>query len=297
MLTVNRDSRQNLSHVQDHDQCGDDKRCLPTRLLISGLPRAQRESRIIMAIQVAIDDSNRGQEDQPAFILAGFLATAPNWMHFSDDWQDELDREPSISLLKASEAINLKKNFAGWTEQERDARLLSFVAIIRQYTFASVHTSLAKRSFERVFSGYTGALKKMYAEATVALITRVMHFAKKNKMRQSFEYIFDEGIMSPNQLRDMHREATERLKGYARLIKKFRHDTDDNFYPLQAADLFAGYYRERLVAESEGRIFQSFVLDALMTIPHIDGTISDHQLEYVKRGIDERNNSLKPRRH
>ena len=35
------------------------------------------------------------------------------------------------------------------------------------------------------------------------------------------------------------------------VIPRHRHDTDDHFYPIQAADLFAGYYREQLVAESE----------------------------------------------
>lgn len=53
-------------------------------------------------------------------------------------------------------------------------------------------------------------------------------------MHQDFEFIFDEGILSPNQLRDLHREAIERMPQKRRLIKTCRHDTDDNFYPLQA---------------------------------------------------------------
>jgi hypothetical protein len=71
-------------------------------------------------------------------------------------------------------------------------------------------------------------------------------------------------LMSPNQLHNKRKEAIRPLKHQTRFIKKFRHDTDDNFYPLQAAELFAGYYRQKLAAESEGRVSQSRVLDALI---------------------------------
>jgi len=36
--------------------------------------------------------------------------------------------------------------------------------------------------------------------------------------------------------------------------------------PIQAADLFAGYYREQLVAEAEGRMLESPVLAELMKV-------------------------------
>jgi hypothetical protein len=287
MLTVKPQMRQNLAHRRDHRQCGNDKACLQVRSFVSGLPRREREKRaFVVTVQVAVDDSNRGQENQPAFILAGFMATVPSWESFVDDWQKELDREPSIRLLKASEAINLRKHFAGWSEDERDARLLSFVRIIRKYAFASIRNTLVKEQFDRTFVGFTGGLKKMYPQATIALITRTMHFAEKRKMRQPFEFIFDEGIMSPNQLRDMHDDAIKYLPPKIhRYISKFRHDTDDHFYPIQAADLFAGYYREQLVAETEGRTFESPVLTELMKIHCLDAPITQRHLDYVKRGV------------
>jgi hypothetical protein len=37
-----------------------------------------------MPVQVAIDDSNKGQENSPSFILAGFMATVPRWGDFAD---------------------------------------------------------------------------------------------------------------------------------------------------------------------------------------------------------------------
>jgi hypothetical protein len=260
------------------------------RALVSGLPCAEREKRIFVTVQVAIDDSNRGQEDAPAFILAGFMATVPHWEAFADEWQDELNREPSISLLKAKEAINLRKNFAGWTDEERDARLLAFVEIIRKHTFESIRTTLVKRDFDRILKSSKGVFRNLYPEATIALITRVMHFAEKRRMRQPFEFIFDTNILSPNQLQNIHREALEYMTPYqARYISKFRHDTDDHFYPLQAADLFAGYFREELVAKAEDRAFESPVLAAMMEIPCIGAPVTERRLNYIARRVREFN--------
>lgn len=170
------------------------------------------------------------------------MATVPHWMGFwrryvrkatfADDWQAELKREPSISLLKSSEALNLRRNFSGWSDKERDERLVSFVAIIRKHAFASIRTTVVKREFERAFFDFKRGSKKLYAQATITLITRTMHFAAARKMRQPFEFIFDRGIMSPNQLEDMHRDAVKRMPHQERYIKQFRHDTDDNFLPL-----------------------------------------------------------------
>jgi uncharacterized protein DUF3800 len=271
----------------EHNNHGDEFACMQIRCLVSGLPKAEREARIFVSVQVVIDDSNKGQENEPAFILAGFLATVPNWEDFTDAWQNELDHEPSITLLKSSEALNLRWNFAGWSAEERDQRLLAFVKIIRDHVFARVHTSIVKRDFDRIFAGFKGALEKIYPEAVISLVTRTMHFAQRRKMRQPFEYVFDAGILSPNQLKNLHREALQRMPQKARWIKRFRHDTDDNFYPLQAADLYAGYYRAKLVAEANDEVFRSPVLDALLAIPEIDATTTEYQMEFIKRGIGE----------
>ncbi len=108
-------------------------------------------------------------------------------------------------------------------------------------------------------------------------------------MRQTFEFIFDENIMSPNQLRDMYNEAIEDLPyRAARVIKGFRHETDDNFYPIQAADLFASYVRDELLALSQEREFHSRVYDALLKIPCVHVPLNAERLMNIRRRIQER---------
>jgi hypothetical protein len=240
-------------------------------------------------VQVAIDDSNRGQENDPAFILAGWMAPVNNWALFTEQWDKELKKEPSISLLKSNEALNFRNNFGGYSDRERDDRLLGFVKIINDATFASIRLALVKNDFDRILKASKGSLKKMYALPTAALVTRTLYFAVRRKMRQTFEFIFDAEIMTPNQLKDMEKEAKDGLPPKtARMVKGFRHDTDHNFYPLQAADLFAGYVREDLIARAAGREFKSPVWTALNKKPCVEVDLSEDNLTDLRRRMEEK---------
>jgi hypothetical protein len=267
----------------------DERACWQVLRLISGLPSRERAARVLSVIQVAIDDSNRGQEDSPAFVLAGFMGRAENWADFADDWQGCLEEDPPIPLLKGRDAINLEKHFKGWTEDERDARLLRFIEIISGHVFASIRLAIRKSDFDRILKQPSGAMKKMYALPTSALVTRTLDFALDRKMGQTFEFVFDTNIMSPNQLRNMYKGAIADLPyKAARIIKGFRHDTDDNFYPIQAADLFASYVRDELLALSEGREFRSRVYDALMKIRCVDVPLNADVLMNIRHRIQKR---------
>jgi hypothetical protein len=63
----------NLATHWGHD---DGCACWQVLRLISGLPSKERKARCFGVIQVAVDESNRGQEDSPAFVLAGFAGRA-----------------------------------------------------------------------------------------------------------------------------------------------------------------------------------------------------------------------------
>jgi hypothetical protein len=76
-------------------------------------------------------------------------------------------------------------------------------------------------------------------------------------MRQTFEFIFDDNIMSPNQLRDMYREAIRDL-------------------------------RDELLASSEGRKFYPPIYDEVMKIPRIDVPLDAGTLLEIRRRIEQK---------
>src|SRR5260370_7333889 len=129
MLTVNRKSRQNLSHVRSHNQCGDDKACLHVGALFSGLPKALRDAGLLMVLQAWIDESGKGQGQGPVYLLAGYVGKKTMWEDFADDWQAELDRAPILPYLHAKES----QLFKGLSTQDRTKPLLPSLPIITNH--------------------------------------------------------------------------------------------------------------------------------------------------------------------
>src|SRR5271170_4973327 len=80
-----------------------------------------------MVLQAWFDESGKGQE--PVYLLAGYVADTETWKGFATDWQAELDCEPKLPYLHAKES----QIFKGLSTDERIARVLRFVDIIRRH--------------------------------------------------------------------------------------------------------------------------------------------------------------------
>lgn len=88
-------------------------------------------------LQVVID-SGRGQERDPAFVLAGYISRVRNWCEFADRWQATLAEKPSLQYLKGYEAYWLCDQFRDWTPIDRDKKVLKLISLIHKYTPLSV---------------------------------------------------------------------------------------------------------------------------------------------------------------
>jgi hypothetical protein len=84
-------------------------------------------------LQVAFDDSGKDGISR-SFTLAGYFGTPEELMNLADAWQKLLNKKPRLEYLKGYEAFGLHGQFAGWTEQRRDDRLLEFVSLIAKYS-------------------------------------------------------------------------------------------------------------------------------------------------------------------
>src|SRR2546430_9721900 len=60
--------------------------------------------------------------------------TAKGWDGFSDDWKRALDEHPRIGYFKHNEAMGTKGQFEGWSETERDAKVMRLARVITKHT-------------------------------------------------------------------------------------------------------------------------------------------------------------------
>jgi hypothetical protein len=75
------------------------KACLDCKLRLSSFPSPPEiQENLSMALQGYFDDSGSHDQD-PIFMVAGFVSTDEKWSYFSDKWQNKLNEEPTQRLL------------------------------------------------------------------------------------------------------------------------------------------------------------------------------------------------------
>jgi hypothetical protein len=257
MLTVNRGSRQNLSHAYDHIQHGDDKACFWIRRLFSGLPANQRASRYLVVLQAWIDDSGRGKEsDSRVFVLAGYAGPVQKFENLSDDWQRIMAEEPALAYLKGKEANALDRNFKGWTPDERDAKIEKLIASIRKHDLIAISLAVNYRDFNRILREPKGVFKNPYGIAFAHIAGWLMYSAHVKAEREEIEMIFDQGVLArEKEIEDAYKGMKWGIPKEAMdlLIGRPRFEDDKRHLPLQAADLFAWNVRRDYVEQLDNR--------------------------------------------
>lgn len=71
-------------------------------------------------------------------------------MEFSDDWDNVLHESPSIEYFHVTEAESLKEQFAEWTEEQRDAKVLALAKVIGRHPLYSFDCRMDQASFEEI---------------------------------------------------------------------------------------------------------------------------------------------------
>ncbi len=290
MLPVSSSLRQNPQNARDHWYCGGEKACLQIRRLVSGLPSDLRAARAFGVFQVVIDDSGRGQERDPAFVLAGYIARVRNWKEFADRWQAILAEPPALGNLKGYEAYWLCNQFKGWTPIDRDKKLSKLISLIHKYAPLSVTLAVNGRAFDAILRATKGSLRNIYPLAVAAITTKVLSYRADQRTFEKLGFIFDQGMLHGKVFEQAFEEMMTSLpKPATRLIGKRPHMEDDlEFLPLQAADLLASYVRFKLAADARGEDFDCAVWKALCDCAqNLDAFLTTDALLDLRRRIEQ----------
>ena len=232
------------------------------RALVSGLAEPRRGNRLFLMLQSFIDDF--GWDGRaPVFVLAGYVAKEQQWEVFSDDWQIVLDLpEPKkLHHLKMAEAYllnNRNSQFYGWTEKERDERLKKFVQVINRHAAHGVISVIPIEPYRRLFAGKFSPdiLDRPYFLSFFGMMTNLIKFTKDRDLDDRIDFIFDtqggesKAILVSQYERYMALAPAE-FRKFGPAIPKFEREED--FLPLQAADMFAWHIRRHYWEVSIGR--------------------------------------------
>lgn len=228
----------------------EDKAWLPKGFeFLCGVPQPKRDRTLLLNLKAYIDESGV-QGTTEYFVLAGFIGQAISWANFSSDWERCLAAEPSIPLLKTSDAARLTNAFYGWSAEARDRKLSALIDVIKKYPFNSVYAAIHIPSFKLAWECLLPPkLRNSYFIGSYALIAAIGYELIDAQVNEQIDVIFDNHDIFKNRIREWYpiirkgwqQEVEPR---FARLLPPDVQFMDDTKYvPLQAADMLAWILR------------------------------------------------------
>jgi hypothetical protein len=208
-----------------------------------------------LALDVYIDDSGSG--DPPVFVLAGFIAEAESWATFTDEWKEELSRNPAIAYFKMKEANSLTGEFDGVSSLARDHKISRLAGLCEKHLAAEVACVMRHSEFAAEFHRrYAPRMDDPYILAMMGIYAKVfdwLHAVGRKSERVNF--IFDRQLEKEAIIREMFAEFAKmpgRELEPVGLPPTPNFEDDKETPALQAADLLAWHIRRRFADADSG---------------------------------------------
>jgi hypothetical protein len=142
-------------------------------------------------LQAYVDDSGNFRQQRTS-LLAGLVASADAWVDFSDRWNGVLRAAPSIEYFKMSEAFARVKNFAGFSEDARDAKVDQLVDVILGTDIRySASVVMINADYRAVQGATDSLLKDPYYFLFSTIIQACLLHQYRNRMTEQVDFIFD----------------------------------------------------------------------------------------------------------
>jgi len=175
------------------------------------------------------------------FVMAGLIGEASAWAEFSDEWSATLAEAPGIRAFKMKDAIGRYNNFRGFSEAERNAKVLRLVRVLDSYAFTSIRCSVDFEPFHRHVDSSLAA-RDPYQLAFGAMISSVCGDLLERGHRERCSIFFDDRKISGLRIQRFYPiqriVSPPELQAILPLQPEFR--TDEESMPLQAADMLVG---------------------------------------------------------
>lgn len=197
-----------------------------------------------MPVQVCIDDSG-SLGDGPVFVMAGWMGEAEEWLEFSEKWSAALNERPRIAVFKMRDAATFNNEFGGMSRTERDLKVQRLARIITEHAFSAVQYAVELDGYADTLKPEDIYYRAPYHLAFDAVALAVAFELLEREHGERVELIFDENMIFGRRakkwyplLRSVLTDAEREIMPVEPLFK-----SDDEFLPLQAADMIAWLFR------------------------------------------------------
>lgn len=220
--------------------------------LVSGFPEPKRSQRWILMLQAFCDES---LDSDGFFVMAGYVAPVENWLRFNDQWQGVLDLSEHPYQPIPRFKMSAMSGYRGLRRAEK------FYRVIEEHATAafSVRIDVAAMKRAKVRAKWPVALEDDHAMSNpyyfaFRLVTEGLAKVQSQLgLAQPVDFVFDEHTSSKYCSRawdSFKDKAPPEFKQYLGAPPIFRKE--EEYLPLQAADLYAWWVRKWALAGVDG---------------------------------------------
>ncbi|MFB3815520.1 MAG: DUF3800 domain-containing protein [Terriglobales bacterium] len=178
-------------------------------------------------------------------VVAGFVQWSESWVSFSIDWGRVLEAPPPIEYFHSVEANHRKGQFKGWEKEDRDAKVIALIDVLKDFRAQPLISVAKSRDYERLLREYPECMPEdPYIFCLYNIFIDAVHFAQQIEHR-----LRDHVTIS------LHFEQNDEMEGKAKLAYRMARNDDPRmvellapsisylakrkYRPLQAADALA----------------------------------------------------------
>ena len=216
-----------------------------------------------------IDDS--GTSELPVLVFAGFCARPAQWEVFSDEWRKVLNLRPRLPYFKAADAFGLSKTFYGWDETERDERVMLLADVIKQHAMYGVIVEAPYALIGEYFRGPKGGYFDVtHMMAFAYMVASVGGGSNRFANGEKVKLILDKSLFKGLTRAMMEKSRDQMGPEFQKVIMwPPAEEDDEEFLPLQAADMLAWPFRQRFIDRLNGQASQPIADRAMAHIGSI----------------------------
>jgi Protein of unknown function (DUF3800) len=200
-------------------------------------------------VMLAFCGDDSGNHGKGPFVVAGYLAKAPDWFWLESEWEKALKEYPEIGYFKMNECYRLKGEFEKMSRPEADDKLRKLISVVCKYNHRMIEiSSIIDWDDYRSVIG-DGPFKDMFHSpyffcfhGVVSLTAKMVHNEKGNEM---IHYTFDaQSNLNHDSAKQYYFIRDTDPNVVTKYMGGISHQSDADWKRLQIADLIAWHVRK-----------------------------------------------------
>jgi hypothetical protein len=211
--------------------------------------QSDEESRQAAVVTFYLDESGT-HEGAPIAVVGGLLLDKERFRTLDDAWRKILTRHSILPPLHMKEFRRPNGRLADVSIDQRRALFSDVVEVINKNKIYSIAASLTSEHFQKYFDRkFRRETMSVYGMCFILCAHTNYLLARQNQYDEKIPFLMDSGNQYAEHVRIAHASMQEEAWKDMR-VGSLTFDRDDNWSPLQAADVIAWASRVKAMGDS-----------------------------------------------